>query len=205
MTPKNYYNEEEHRDTLRQGSTVIAVDPAGFAEVGGKTVNSRLDQTAIAIVKVNQDGWYVKDIIHGRWDLMETTARIFNAVEQYKPVAVGIEKGIAQQAIMSPLTELMKRRGRFFRVDLLSHGNQKKTDRIVWALQGLMENGRICLNTGDWNAVFLDQLFQFPSKLTHDDLVDALSYIEQLAIIPYTSGIDGYAVEWSPEDLIAGY
>jgi len=187
-----------------QGDYYIAVDPAGFAEVGGRTTKSRLDQTAIAIVKVNEDGWYVKDIIHGRWDLMETTARIFKAVEEYKPIAVGIEKGIAQQAVMSPLTEMMKQRGRFFRVDLLSHGNQKKTDRIVWALQGIMEHGRVTLNKGDWNTIFLDQLFQFPSKLTHDDLIDALSYIEQLAIVPYTNSIDSLD-EWDPLDAIAGY
>jgi len=191
-------------DEPSEGDYYISVDPAGFAEVGGRTTKSRLDQTAIAIVKVNESGWYVKDIIHGRWDLMETTSRIFKAVEEYKPIAVGLEKGIAQQAIMSPLTEMMKQRGRFFRVDLLSHGNQKKTDRIVWALQGLMEHGRITLNVGDWNPVFLDQLFQFPSKLTHDDLIDALSYIEQLAVIPYTNAVDSID-EWDPLDAIAGY
>jgi hypothetical protein len=30
-----------------------------------------------------------------------------------------------------------------FRVEELTHGNKKKTDRIVWALQGRFEHGQI--------------------------------------------------------------
>ena len=74
----------------------------------------------------------------------------------------------------------------------------------MWSLQGRFENGVITLNQGEWNSRFLDQLFQFPDPLTHDDLVDALSYIDQLAQVPY--GI--YDVEFDePEiiDAIAGY
>jgi phage terminase large subunit-like protein len=74
----------------------------------------------------------------------------------------------------------------FFRVDELTHGNKKKTDRVMWALQGRFENGFITLSKGGWNSKFLDQLFQFPDKLTHDDLVDALAYIDQLAKVAYT-------------------
>jgi predicted phage terminase large subunit-like protein len=187
------------------GEYYIACDLAGFEEVGSGTRNSRLDKTAIAVVKVTPTGdWYVKTIIHGRWDLHETARRIFQAVELYKPVAVGIEKGIAQQAVMSPLNDLQRRYNRFFRVDLLSHGNKKKVDRIVWALQGLMENGRITLNKGDWNAAFLDELFQFPSKLTHDDTIDALAYIGQMVSVAYPSGIDSID-DWEALDLTTGF
>ena len=47
------------------------------------------------------------------------------------------------------------------------------------------ENGMITINPGDWNAVFLDELYQFPDPLTHDDTVDALAYIDQLAEVSY--------------------
>ena len=194
------FSEEEPKT----GDYYIAVDPAGFEQLEKSSNTSRLDQTAIAIVKVNESGWYVKKIIHGRWDLKETAFKIFSAVRTYKPISVGIEKGIAQQAIMSPLTDLMRKTGRYFRVDLVSHGNKKKVDRIVWALQGRMENGLITLNQGDWNATFMDQLFQFPSKLTHDDLIDALAYIDQLAEVPYASALDE-ADDWNPFDETAGY
>jgi phage terminase large subunit-like protein len=70
-------------------------------------------------------------------------------------------------------------------VEELTHGNKKKTDRIVWALQGRFEHGQIRLSEGEWNQEFLDQLFQFPNPLVHDDLVDALAYIDQLAKVAY--------------------
>ena len=183
----------------------IACDLAGFEAVGGTTRKSRLDETAIAVVGVNKDGdWFVHDIIHGRWDLHDTARKIFEAVATYKPFTVGIEKGIAQQAVMSPLQDLQRRRNRYFRVELLSHGNKKKVDRVVWALQGRMENKRITLNKGDWNSTFLDQLFQFPSPLTHDDTIDALAYIDQLAVTAYESALDSLE-GWEPLDSDSGY
>lgn len=186
------------------GEYYIAIDLAGFEEVGKKkSKNSRLDETAIAVVKVSHNGWFVKDIIHGRWDLGQTAAKIFNVVRDYRPVSVGIERGIAKQAVMSPLMDLMKQYGRFFRVEELTHGNKKKTDRIMWALQGRFENGVITLNKGSWNERFLDQLFQFPDPLTHDDLIDALAYIDQLAKVAYS--YDFEIDDFEPLDAYSGY
>jgi predicted phage terminase large subunit-like protein len=196
------FSDEEPPD----GDYYIAIDLAGFEEVGKKrTKNSKLDETAIVVAKVCDNGnWWVDNIIYGRWDLNETATKIFQAVRDYKPVSVGIERGIAKQAVMSPLMDLQKKYNKFFRVEELTHGNRKKTDRIMWALQGRFENGVITLNRGEWNSRFLDQLFQFPDPLTHDDLVDALAYIDQLAQVPY--GIGDLEFE-EPEiiDAIAGY
>ena len=167
------------------GDYFIAIDLAGFEEAGKKNKSRRLDSTAIAIVKVSENGWYVKDIISGRWTFEQTANKIFEAVKHYDPVSVGIEKGIARQAIMSPLSDLMRQRSRFFKVEELTHGNKKKIDRIVAALQGRFEHGAITLNEGEWNSEFLDQLFQFPNVLVHDDMIDALAYIDQLATVSY--------------------
>jgi len=195
------FDEEEPDD----GDYYIAIDLAGFEEVGKKkSKNSKLDETAIAITKVCDNGdWYVDNIIYGRWDLNETATKIFQAVRDYRPVSVGIERGIAKQAVMSPLMDLQKY-NKFFRVEELTHGNKKKTDRVMWALQGRFENGVITLNKGEWNSRFLDQLFQFPDALTHDDLVDALAYIDQLAQVPYGIG-DIEFDEVEIIDAIAGY
>ena len=187
------------------GDYYIAIDLAGFEEVNKqRTKNSKLDETAIAVVKVNDNGhWHVENIVHGRWELSETARKIFEVVRDYRPIGIGIEKGIARQAVMSPLTDMMKRYGMFFRVDELTHGNKKKTDRVMWALQGRFENGFITISKGEWNSRFLDQLFQFPDPLTHDDLVDALAYIDQLAKIAYTYDfeIDDHEVL----DTVTGY
>ncbi len=73
----------------------------------------------------------------------------------------------------------------------------------MWALQGRFENGYITLNKGTWNSKFLDQLFQFPDPLTHDDLVDALSYICQVAETRefYEEDTDEHEIL----DIVAGY
>jgi len=192
-------------DEPDQGDYYIAVDLAGFADIANaKTSKSkRLDQTAIAIVKANTDGWWIADIIYGRWDIKKTAKKIFEAVENYKPIAVGIEKGALKNAVIPYLTDLMKSKQRFFRVEELTHGNKKKTDRIVWALQGRFEHGQIQLSEGEWNTEFMDQLFQFPNPLVHDDLVDALAYIDQLAKVSYY--YDYEEDDYEILDATAGY
>ena len=189
-----------------EGDYYIAIDLAGFEEVGKKrTKNAKLDETAISVVKVGDNGdWFIENIIYGRWTLDETAIKIFQAVRDYRPLSVGIERGIAKQAVMSPLVNLQKKYAQFFRIQELTHGNKKKTDRVMWSLQGRFENNTITLNKGEWNSRFLDQLFQFPDPLTHDDLVDSLAYIEQLANVPYGIG----DIEFDePEilDIVAGY
>lgn len=190
-------------ETEPEGDYHVAIDLAGFEEVGKKSKSKRLDNTAIAVVKVSQAGWWVKDIIVGRWTLDETATKIFQIVRDYEPVSVGIEKGIARQAVMSPLTDLMKKNGRFFRVEELTHGNKKKTDRVMWALQGRFENGLVTLNKGEWNTQFMDELFQFPDTLTHDDMIDALAYIDQLAKVSYSA--DYEEDDFIALDSVAGY
>jgi predicted phage terminase large subunit-like protein len=188
-----------------EGDYFIAVDAAGFQDVSKKKAKkSTLDNTAIVVVFVNENGWFVENIIYGRWTLEETALKIFQAVRDYKPLSVGIERGISKQAIMSPLTDMMKRQSFFFRVEELTHGNQKKVDRIMWALQGRFEHGLITIKKADWNVKFLDELFQFPDTLTHDDLVDALAYIDQLAKVVYAGNFEQYD-EFDVLDSVSGY
>jgi len=191
-------------ETPEIGDYYISIDLAGFEDVSKKkTKNSKLDESAIAIVKVNENGWHLENIIHGRWDLAETARKIFEAVRDYRPISVGIERGISKQAVMSPLMDMMKQYGRFFVVEELTHGNKKKTDRIMWALQGRFENGQITLGKGEWNSRFLDQLFQFPDPLTHDDLVDAFAYTDQLAKVAYSYDFEIDDLEVL--DVVTGY
>ena len=196
-----YYEE---LSTTTPGDFYIAIDLAGFEEQRGSKTAKR-DNSAIACVYVSDDGrWQVEDIIFGRWTLDETAEKIFDAVAKYRPLAVGIEKGIAQQAVMGPLQDLMRRSGRIFRLQLLTHGNQKKTDRILWSLGGRFETGFVSLNRADWNITFVDEASNFPSKLVHDDLLDALSYIDQMVTLPYRSQ-DDFDGEFEPIDAISGY
>jgi predicted phage terminase large subunit-like protein len=201
--PEWFIVEEEEP---KEGEYFIAVDLAGFEDVAKQSGNkkTRLDETAIAIVKANRQGWWVKEIIHGRWDVKETAIRILKACRDHKTTVVGIEKGALKNAVTWHLTDIMRRTGYYVRVHELTHGNKRKVDRIVWALQGKMEHGRIKFNRGEWAKLCLDQLLQFPDSKTHDDLIDALAYVEQLITIAY---VDQSDIEDTFEvmDDIAGY
>ena len=61
----------------------------------------------------------------------------------------------------------------------------------------------LLLSGGSWNLEFLDELFQFPNKQVHDDLIDALAYIDQLANISYH--YDFEQDHFEVLDPIAGY
>lgn len=188
------------------GSYVVAIDLAGFEEVA-KNANAskkRLDESAIAIVKVEDNGnWWVEKIIHGRWDIRETAVNILKSIRDYQPNAVGIERGALKNAVLPYLNDLMRKNNIYAHIQDLTHGNRKKTDRVVWSLQGRMEHGRISFNEDeDWDE-FKDQLVMFPTAGVHDDLVDALSYVDQLAITSYQQ--DYEEDDYQILDPISGY
>jgi phage terminase large subunit-like protein len=195
------YDEEEPE----RGRWYIACDIAGFSDVAHANTarKKRLDQTAIAIVKVDEDRWWVRSIEHGRWDIKKTASKIFQAVTDFQPLCVGIEKGIGKNAVMGYLSDMMRQYNTYFRVEDVTHGNKKKIDRITWSLQGRFEHGKITLNKGSWNSEFLDQLLQFPNPQVHDDLIDALSYIEQVQIPEYNVYYE--EEEYEPLDTVTGY
>jgi len=190
----------------KHGSYVVAIDLAGFEEVAknASAAKKKLDESAIAIVKVTDDGdWFVHKVIHGRWDIRETAVNILKTIRDYEPIAVGIERGALKNAVLPYLNDLMRKNNIYAHIQDLTHGNKKKADRVIWALQGRMEHGRVLFNEDeDWDEL-KDQLLMFPTTGVHDDLVDALSYIDQLAVVSYQQDYeeDDYVIL----DKIAGY
>jgi predicted phage terminase large subunit-like protein len=192
-------------DLPSDGAYYIAVDLAGFEDVSKQAGNKKkhLDETAIAVVKVCEDGWYVDTIEFGRWDIKETANKILRTAQDYDVRLVGIERGMAKNAVLPYMQDLMRRMNYFISVIDLTHGNKKKTDRIVWALQGRFEHGRIKLVRGDWNKQFIDQLLNFPNPQIHDDLIDALAYIDQIGVTEFANLVEDD--EYEPLDEISGY
>jgi hypothetical protein len=189
----------------KDGDFIVAVDLAGFTELAKGQVNrNKLDESAIAIVKVTQDGaWWVKKIKHGRWDVKDCAWTLLETIRDFRPVAFGIERGSLKNAVMSYLTDLMRKYNIYMHIQDLTHGNQKKTERVVWALQGRMEHGRVTFNEDeDWDE-FLDQLLLFPTQGVHDDLPDALSYCDQLSVSNYQQ--DYEQDDFEAYDDISGY
>lgn len=200
------------KEPKEQGSWFVAADLAGFEDVSihASKAKKRLDETAIATVKVMDDGkWFVKKIEHGRWDVRENAVRILKAIRDTKPLMAGIEIGSLKNAVTPYLSDLMRKHNVSTRIFPLSHKNEKKNDRIIWALQGMFEHGRIVLNEDgkddpkSWQKEFADQYLMFPTQNVHDDLIDGLSMINQMAITNYASDDD--EVDYKPYDLISAY
>ena len=189
-----------------EGNYVIAIDPAGYEAVEKERnlKRSRLDETAIAIVKIDRDKWWVKDILHGRWNIKETAKKILYSAIKVESATVGIETGSLRNAILPYLEDEKRTEGKWVSIIELRHGGKKKNDRITWALQGRMEHGQITFNSErDWK-VFTGQMMDFPNRLAHDDLLDALSYIDQVSVADFAHSIE-LDDDWHPQDLISGY
>ena len=197
------YDENEPEE----GNYVIAVDPAGFESVEKERglKGSKLDETAISIVKIHGDKWWVKDILHGRWNIKETASKILQAAIENQATTVGIESGALKNAILPYLQDEMRTQGRWVVITDVTHGGKKKADRITWALQGRMEHGKITFNrNSNWNSELETQLIEFPSKGTHDDIIDSLAYIDQVSVADFMHTIE-LEEEWTPYDDVAGY
>lgn len=200
-----------------QGDYVIAIDLAGFTATEGKNKPKAVrDDHAITVAKIHPGGWHVERIYHGKWDVRETCLRIIKAWRQWGATRIGIEKGMAKNAVCGDdgkggyLGELMHQYG-YFTVEGLSHGNQRKEDRIKWALQARAEKGLITLEPDNdlpqdekWVNKFLSQAVDFPNPLAHDDLLDSMAYLDQLAEVTMGWSYE-YEDTWIPHDAEVGY
>jgi phage terminase large subunit-like protein len=100
----------------------------------------------------------------------------------------------------------MRRLNVYPRIETTTHGNQNKIQRVTWALQGRFEHGKVYLQRDDsWNKDFEDQFRNFPSHQVHDDMMDALSYIDQIAVTNYWDASDFEQEEYVPMDAVTGY
>jgi phage terminase large subunit-like protein len=195
------------KEEPENGNYVIAVDPAGFEKVEQERgiKGSKLDETAIAIVKIDGDQWWVKNILHGRWSIKETAKKILDSAIDVQATTVGIESGALKNAILPYLEDEMRAQGRWVPITDVTHGGKKKADRITWALQGRLEHGKITFNP-DQNYIkdLETQLIEFPTKGTHDDIIDALAYIDQVSVADFMHTIE-LDEDWEPYDDVSGY
>jgi hypothetical protein len=129
---------------------------------------------------------------------------ILKNIREYEPLAVGIERGALKNAVLPYLSDLMRKNNCYAHIVDLTHGNKRKVDRVVWSLQGRLEHGRVILDAEEDFDEFVDQLLMFPTAGVHDDLPDALSYIDQLCITSYFDG-DDEQDDWEVLDIVSGY
>jgi hypothetical protein len=201
-TLKDMHGNHVATSATVDGNVYVTVDLAGFIKAEGKR-RLRSDQTVVAATLVTPEAWYILDIQYGHWDTREVALRIMRTVSRHPSCRLGIESGALMHAIGPYLEDEMRRFNRYVTAEPLKHGGARKQDRITGALQGRAERGRIKLLKGPWNDEFLSEAADFPDPLSHDDLLDAVAYVDQMATTNYF--VDADFDDWEPLDLDSGY
>ena len=148
------------------------------------------DYSAIVTVGVNREGhWFILDVEYGRYDPTTTIDAVFDAVKKWRPLAVGVEVVAYQAAIQHFLEKEMPHRGIFFRITPLKA--EKKKEIRIDTLQPRFAVGTVWFKARAlWLQELEAELLAYPHG-AHDDIIDALAYMEQMATEPYTSSWGG--------------
>jgi predicted phage terminase large subunit-like protein len=176
-----YYEPEK----LKTGgmSIYMTVDPAA------STAESA-DRTAICVVGVNAGGhWFVLDSWAERKRPIDCIDAIFRLCAKWRPLIVGIEAVAYQAALLDFLSKEMPARNLFFRIEPLKAAKKKEL-RIETALQPRFAVHSLWFPAlTPWVSGIEEELLAFPHGL-HDDRIDALSYVDQIAVVPMYDDID---------------
>lgn len=152
------------------------VDPAISTKDGA-------DYTGVVVVAVDhQANWYVKHASRQRLNPTQIVNLVFTLNSQYpNMMAVGVEAVAYQKALLYMIQEESLRRQMVVPLKELQPPSNMTKEMRIMGLIPRFEWGRIYLSPG------LDdlerELLQFP-RSAHDDVVDALAYLENLVFYP---------------------
>ena len=188
---REYFRYYEKAPSLSELNVYTTVDLA-------VSQKANADYSAIVTVGVNSSGhWFVLDVEYGRYDPSTTMDAIFSAVRKWRPLSVGIEAVAYQSALLHFLEREMPKRGIFFRITPLKA--EKKKELRIDTLQPRFAVGTVWFKAGAaWLEKIESELLAYPNG-AHDDVIDALAYVEQVANEPYQSREWGGEVKgWNP-------
>lgn len=156
----------------RRFTTFAFIDPAiSLAESA--------DFTALVVVRVSEDNdWYVEVAKRAKLTATQTLSLIFKVHELYKPNMIGIETVAYQQALIHFLDAEMRRRNVVVPVHPVTRGSDQTKEMRIRGLVPRFEWGRVFVKRG--LVDFEEEYAKFP-RSPHDDLLDALSSIEEIA------------------------
>lgn len=144
------------------------------------------DFTGITINWVNrQNKWHVKTY-KLKVNSKELIDHLFYIDSKYKPAFIGLEETTFTMAIQPFIQDEMRRRNQFFTITPVKHKGIQKELRI----RGLIPRweSRSIFLIGD-NQELLDEMRVFPNG-QHDDVLDSLSMMINIAKPPFYNPID---------------
>jgi hypothetical protein len=159
----------------------VSVDPSGR---GSLSEQRRLDYTGIVVVGVDyRNNWYVFEAMRKRgMQPSEIIEKLIELHYSYKPEVIGIEAITYQGQIKEGLQREFDKRRIFQPVRDLQHHNRDKGQRIR-GLQPLYKDGKIYHVKGLFDLE-LELLSWSPNSTVHDDVIDALAYVKDIAVMP---------------------
>ena len=160
------------------------------------------DYSAIIINGVAPDGrWFIYPV-QGKWKPSETARKIFDLVNRFQVLNVGIEQGSSYIAVEEHLQDVMRKEQTFFNVDELKHGGKSKISRIS-ALEPVVKSGTITIVDNGASAEALVEQMELTDSTacmsSHDDLLDALAYGVQMNLF-YAEGVNSSPLDDDIDD-----
>ena len=186
-------SQKFRRDMFRYFENTLRTDGMSIYTTVDLAISKKpgADYSAIVTVGVSGDGhWFVLDVEYGRYDPTQTMDAIFSAVQKWRPLCVGIEAVAYQSALQHFLEKEMPKRGCFFRIQPLKA--EKKKELRIDALQPRFTVSSVWFRRdAPWLEKLESELLAYPHG-AHDDVIDALAYMEQIALPPIGAGSEDW-------------
>lgn len=153
----------------------MTVDPA-------ISLGTKADYTAMVVCGCDKDGnYYLVDLVNKRMSPSETIDMMFSMYDKWKIHKIGIED-IGFQKMLKNEFEYQRRTRRMYPIVVPLKSEGRRKELRIESLQPRYEAGRIFHRQGlklteDLEAQFL----RFPSLRGHDDLIDCVAYLPQIA------------------------
>lgn len=179
---KKEFDPKELEASGRILNRYIAIDTADTDREGA-------DYIGVTVVDWDsENSWYFQFVKRYRLNILGLVDLVFNLWEEFKPLKIGIEKKSFEDQLKPLLDEQKEERGIFPVVQELMHGGRRKEARIIGALQGRFEKGKIFFKKGakDDTDALKRELFDFP-KGRNDDLCDSAAYVESIGSRPFSN------------------
>ena len=167
---------------LHECNLYFTIDPASSPSISSC-------YRAIVINAVTPDNlWFIVDVQYGRWDSSQLIEMLFNKVAEWRPRAVGFERGMYHQVIQPFISKEMTRRNVFFDIREIEHAKAgSKLERVKMLGPRFRAHSIWFPQEATWLHEMEGELMGTTRdgfKSLYVDLIDALAMQEQIAQAP---------------------
>ncbi len=164
-----------HNEIPKRVYNYAMIDPA----IGQKKSS---DYTGIVIVSADTQGnWYIQVANRERLTPSQIVNKCFEIQKEFSCMAIGIESVGYQQALLYMLAEEMRRRKIIIPIKECKPPTDRTKEARIRGLIPRFEWRRVSMKRGLYDLE--SEMLTFP-RAAHDDIVDALAYMDEFIIYP---------------------